>query len=130
MSSNIVVPALGESVTEATVAKWMKQQGESIAADEALVELETDKVTLEVFAPSAGVLSEIRVAEGQTVEVGAVLPQGADVGAQAIGDHGGVGVVTGDVDHGEQRLRIGHLCRAHPTTAGRGHNRTSDEMPC
>jgi 2-oxoglutarate dehydrogenase E2 component (dihydrolipoamide succinyltransferase) len=73
MSSNIVVPALGESVTEATVAKWMKQQGESIAADEALVELETDKVTLEVFAPSAGVLSEIRVAEGQTVEVGAVL---------------------------------------------------------
>jgi 2-oxoglutarate dehydrogenase E2 component (dihydrolipoamide succinyltransferase) len=73
MSSNIVVPALGESVTEATVAKWMKQQGESIAADEALVELETDKVTLEVFAPAAGVLSEIRVAEGQTVEVGAVL---------------------------------------------------------
>ncbi len=73
MSSNIVVPALGESITEATVAKWMKQQGESIAADEALVELETDKVTLEVFAPSAGVLSEIRVAEGQTVEVGAVL---------------------------------------------------------
>ena len=73
MSSNIVVPALGESVTEATVAKWMKQQGESITADEALVELETDKVTLEVFAPSAGVLSEIRVAEGQTVEVGAVL---------------------------------------------------------
>ena len=73
MSSNIVVPALGESVTEATVAKWMKQQGESIAADEALVELETDKVTLEVFAPSAGVLSEIRVTEGQTVEVGAVL---------------------------------------------------------
>jgi len=73
MSSNIVVPALGESVTEATVAKWMKQQGENIAADEALVELETDKVTLEVFAPAAGVLSEIRVPEGQTVEVGAVL---------------------------------------------------------
>jgi len=73
MSSNIVVPALGESVTEATVAKWMKQQGESIAVDEALVELETDKVTLEVFAPAAGVLSEIRVPEGQTVEVGAVL---------------------------------------------------------
>jgi 2-oxoglutarate dehydrogenase E2 component (dihydrolipoamide succinyltransferase) len=73
MSSNIVVPALGESVTEATVAKWMKQQGDSIAVDEALVELETDKVTLEVFAPTAGVLSEIRVPEGQTVEVGAVL---------------------------------------------------------
>src|SRR5262245_7808610 len=73
MSSNIVVPALGESVTEATVAKWMKQQGDSIAVDEALVELETDKVTLEVYAPTAGVLSEIRVPEGQSVEVGAVL---------------------------------------------------------
>jgi 2-oxoglutarate dehydrogenase E2 component (dihydrolipoamide succinyltransferase) len=78
MSSNIVVPTLGESVTEATVAKWMKQPGDSIAADEALVELETDKVTLEVYAPAAGVLSEIRVPAGQTVEVGAVLGVIAD----------------------------------------------------
>ena len=73
MTANIVVPALGESVTEATVAKWLKAQGEAVKADEPLLELETDKVTLEVFAPTAGVLSEIKVDAGQTVEVGAVL---------------------------------------------------------
>jgi 2-oxoglutarate dehydrogenase E2 component (dihydrolipoamide succinyltransferase) len=73
MTANIVVPALGESVTEATVAKWLKAQGEPVNVDEPLLELETDKVTLEVFAPTAGVLSEIKVDAGQTVEVGAVL---------------------------------------------------------
>jgi 2-oxoglutarate dehydrogenase E2 component (dihydrolipoamide succinyltransferase) len=73
MTANIVVPALGESVTEATVAKWLKAQGEAVNADEPLLELETDKVTLEVFAPAAGVLREIKVDAGQTVEVGAVL---------------------------------------------------------
>jgi 2-oxoglutarate dehydrogenase E2 component (dihydrolipoamide succinyltransferase) len=73
MSTNIVVPALGESITEATVAKWMKGVGEPVKADEPLLELETDKVTLEVFAPAAGVLSEIKVDTGGTVEVGAVL---------------------------------------------------------
>ena len=71
--TEIPVPTLGESVTEATVAKWLKQQGDAVAADEPLVELETDKVTLEVNAPLAGVLSEIRAQEGDTVEVGAVL---------------------------------------------------------
>ncbi|MEX0923596.1 MAG: 2-oxoglutarate dehydrogenase complex dihydrolipoyllysine-residue succinyltransferase [Rhodovibrionaceae bacterium] len=69
----IKVPALGESVTEATVAQWLKQTGDSVAADEALVELETDKVTLEVNAPAAGTLSDIKVKEGATVEVGALL---------------------------------------------------------
>ena len=59
MATEIVVPALGESVTTATVARWMKQQGETVAADEPLVELETDKVTVEVNAPSAGVLSSV-----------------------------------------------------------------------
>src|SRR5215471_4204352 len=73
MTTNIVVPALGESVTEATVAKWLKAAGEPVKADEPLLELETDKVTLEVFAPAAGTLSEIRVDTGSTVEVGAVL---------------------------------------------------------
>jgi 2-oxoglutarate dehydrogenase E2 component (dihydrolipoamide succinyltransferase) len=82
MTANIVVPALGESVTEATVAKWLKAQGEAVKADEPLLELETDKVTLEVFAPAAGVLSEIKVDAGQTVEVGAVLGViGAGAGA-------------------------------------------------
>ncbi len=68
-----MVPTLGESVTTATVARWMKQQGDSVTADEPLVELETDKVTVEVNAPAAGVLSSIAVPEGVEVEVGALL---------------------------------------------------------
>jgi 2-oxoglutarate dehydrogenase E2 component (dihydrolipoamide succinyltransferase) len=73
MSVEIVVPALGESVTEATVAKWFKSVGDTVAADEPLVELETDKVTVEVNAPSAGTLAHITAAQGATVNVGAVL---------------------------------------------------------
>jgi len=73
MSVEIKVPALGESVTEATVAKWFKNVGDVVAADEPLVELETDKVTVEVNAPSAGTLAEIAAATGATVNVGAVL---------------------------------------------------------
>ena len=73
MSIEIVVPTLGESVSEATVAQWLKQVGDPVARDEALVELETDKVTLEVNATEAGTLSEIKVEAGDTVEVGAVL---------------------------------------------------------
>ena len=73
MSTDITVPTLGESVTTATVARWIKQPGESVAADEPLVELETDKVTVEVNAPSAGVLVAISVPEGSEVEVGALL---------------------------------------------------------
>ena len=73
MSVEIKVPALGDSVTEATVAKWFKAPGDAVAADEMLVELETDKVTMEVPAPAAGRLAEIRVAEDENVEVGAVL---------------------------------------------------------
>ena len=73
MTTNIIVPALGESVSEATVAKWFKNAGDSIAMDEPLVELETDKVTLEVNAATDGVLSEIVTDEGANVEVGALL---------------------------------------------------------
>jgi 2-oxoglutarate dehydrogenase E2 component (dihydrolipoamide succinyltransferase) len=73
MSVQIKVPTLGESVTEATVAKWFKQVGEEVQADEPIVELETDKVTLELNAPASGSLSEIVVEEGGEVEVGAVL---------------------------------------------------------
>ena len=75
MASEIRVPTLGESVTEATVAQWFKKEGDAISADEPLVELETDKVTIEVPAPAAGVLSKISVASGETVEVGALLGQ-------------------------------------------------------
>ena len=71
--TDIRVPTLGESVTEATVGKWFKQPGDAVAVDEPLVELETDKVTLEVPAPAAGVLGEIAAKDGQTVGVGAIL---------------------------------------------------------
>ena len=71
--TKIVVPTLGESVTEATVAQWLKKEGETVKADEPIVELETDKVTLEVNAPSDGVISKIIVGEGQNVGVGALL---------------------------------------------------------
>src|ERR671917_1949714 len=70
---DILVPALGESVTEATVARWTKKAGEAVKKDELLVELETDKVNLEVVAPSDGVLSEVAAAEGTTVGPGQVL---------------------------------------------------------
>lgn len=73
MATEIKVPTLGESVTTATVARWLKKAGEAVAADEPLVELETDKVTVEVNAPFDGALAEIAVAEGAEVEVGAVL---------------------------------------------------------
>ena len=73
MSEKILVPALGESITEATVSKWLKKVGDPVEADEALVELETDKVNLEVPSPLSGILSEINSKDGDTVEVGAVL---------------------------------------------------------
>ncbi len=81
MTTEIRVPALGESVTEATVAKWMKAVGDSVAVDEPLVELETDKVTVEVPAPVAGTLAEIMVQEGGDVAVGGLLGAIADGGA-------------------------------------------------
>ncbi|MBI4969699.1 MAG: 2-oxoglutarate dehydrogenase complex dihydrolipoyllysine-residue succinyltransferase [Rhodospirillales bacterium] len=83
MAVQIVVPTLGESVTEATVAKWFKQVGDAVAADEPLVELETDKVTVEVPAPAAGTLASIDAPAGSTVAVGGLLGQiGAGSGAQ------------------------------------------------
>ena len=73
MTVELLVPTLGESVVEATVAKWMKSPGESLDSDEPLVELETEKVTLEVPSPISGVLKEISAKEGESVEVGALL---------------------------------------------------------
>lgn len=78
MATEIRVPTLGESVSEATIAQWFKKPGDAIAQDEPLVELETDKVTVEVPAPAAGTLESIVVNEGDTVEVGALLGQIAD----------------------------------------------------
>ena len=73
MNEKILVPVLGESITEATVAKWLKKKGDTVEADEPIVELETDKVNLEVPSPIEGVLSEINSKEGETIEVGALL---------------------------------------------------------
>ena len=73
MAMEIRVPTLGESVTEATVGQWFKKPGDAVAADEPLVELETDKVTLEVPAPAAGVLEKIEVKQGTVVGLGALL---------------------------------------------------------
>ncbi len=84
MTTDIIVPTLGESITEATVAKWFKSAGDAVALDEPLVELETDKVTLEVNAASTGVLTEIAVEAGANVAVGALLGRIAEEGAAAV----------------------------------------------
>ena len=81
MSEKIVVPVLGESITEATVAKWLKGKGDSVEVDEPIVELETDKVNLEVPSPSGGILGEINFEAGSTVEVGTTL--GSITGGQS-----------------------------------------------
>src|SRR6201986_3197322 len=73
--AEIGVPTLGESVTEATIGKWFKKPGAGVAVDEPLVELETDRVTIEVPAPAAGVLGDIAAKDGDTVAVGALLGQ-------------------------------------------------------
>src|SRR5271166_252470 len=83
MAIEIRVPTLGESITEATVGKWFKKAGESVRADEPLVELETDKVTVEVNAPGAGTLAEIAAETGQTVAIGALLGQISGAAAAA-----------------------------------------------
>src|SRR6187402_2936820 len=73
MATDVIVPTLGESITEATLGQWLKQPGEAVKADEPIASLETDKVAVEVNAPTAGVLAELVVAEGDTVEVGKVI---------------------------------------------------------
>src|SRR5438552_9680419 len=81
--TEIRVPTLGESVTEATIGRWFKKAGDAVAVDEPLVELETDKVTIEVPAPSAGTLGDIVAKDGETVAVGALLGQINDGAAGA-----------------------------------------------
>jgi 2-oxoglutarate dehydrogenase E2 component (dihydrolipoamide succinyltransferase) len=83
MATDVKVPALGESITEGTLAQWLKKPGEAVAADEPIASLETDKVSVEVPSPVAGTLSEQLVAEGETVEVGAVIARIGEAGAVA-----------------------------------------------
>ena len=84
MATEITVPALGESVSEGTVSKWLKNVGDAVAVDEPIVELETDKVTVEVPSPVAGTLVEIVAAEDNDVEVGAVLCMVGEAGEAAV----------------------------------------------
>jgi len=96
MSHSVTMPALGESVTEGTVTRWLKQEGEEVAADEPLLEVSTDKVDTEIPSPAAGVLQKILVGEDETVEVGAELA--------VIGDGaGGGGDTSGQASGGEQQ---------------------------
>src|SRR5882762_3249752 len=114
MTIEIKVPSLGESVTEATVAKWLKRPGEAIERDEPVVELETDKVTLEVPAPAAGTIGEIRAAEGTNVPVGAVLGTIADGVAVATAPHPSPLPASGE------RERGGEVAQSDPSPRLRG----------
>src|SRR3712207_8508878 len=94
MPTSVTMPALGESVTEGTVTRWLKQEGEQVEVDEPLLEVSTDKVDTEIPSPAAGVLSRILVSEDETVEVGAelaVIGGGGDGGGA-----GGPGVAEGN----------------------------------
>src|SRR5256885_2737304 len=113
MTIEIRVPTLGEWVTEARVARWLKQPGETITRDEPVVELETDKVTLEVPAPAAGTLGEIRAGEGTNVPVGAVLGIIAD-GAAGSAPH------PSPLPAGGERERIGAGVKSGPSPPSRG----------
>jgi 2-oxoglutarate dehydrogenase E2 component (dihydrolipoamide succinyltransferase) len=115
--AEIRVPALGESVTEATIGKWFKHPGDAVAVDEPIVELETDKVTIEVPAPAAGVLAEIAAKDGDTVGVGALLgniSEGAQPGAP-LGRPDQKTVTTTPINAAEEEPR------PRPATDGLGH---------
>ncbi|MDH5133709.1 2-oxoglutarate dehydrogenase, E2 component, dihydrolipoamide succinyltransferase, partial [Microbacterium sp. RD10] len=86
MSTSVVLPALGESVTEGTVTRWLKQVGDTVQADEGLLEISTDKVDTEIPSPVTGVIEEILVAEDETVEVGALLARIGDGSGTAPAD--------------------------------------------
>ncbi len=86
MSTSVVLPALGESVTEGTVTRWLKKVGDTVEADEGLLEISTDKVDTEIPSPVSGVIEEILVQEDETVEVGAVLAKIGDGGSAPAAD--------------------------------------------
>ena len=91
MSTQLIVPTLGESITEATVSKWLKKVGEPFEIDDPIVEIETDKITVEVPAPNAGVLTEIKAKDGTDINIGGILG--------IIGDADSSKVVSKDKQH-------------------------------
>ena len=123
--ADIRVPTLGESVTEATIGKWFKQPGDPVAVDEPLVELETDKVTIEVPAPAAGVLGEIAAKDGETVAVGALLGQIKEGEGAAQQDHGRpVGAPGPEDRHDRADQRGGRGAASAPAKPGRSRQTT------
>src|SRR5215469_5745345 len=94
MATEIKVPTLGESVTEATVARWLKHPGDMVAMDDPLVELETDKVTLEVNAPAAGTLTDVLAEEGANVAVGAILGRIGEGASAAVREKAAAAPIT------------------------------------
>ena len=113
MATEVTLPALGESVTEGTVTRWLKQVGDSVSVDEALLEVSTDKVDTEIPSPVAGTLLEIKAAEDETVEVGAIL---AVIGAE--GESSGGGESSGEESSGESEA-----AEDEGDAAGRGRGR-------
>ena len=108
--AEIRVPTLGESVTEATIGKWFKKPGDAVAVDEPLVELETDKVTIEVPAPAAGMLAAIAAKDGDTVAVGALLgeiKEGAGAAPSKTESRSGRTPGSEDFNHGADQCRGG-----------------------
>jgi len=128
--SKIEVPQLGESVSEATVGQWLKKQGDSVKKDEALVELETDKVAVEVYAHADGVLSSISVEAGETVEVGAVLGELEEGGAASRDeDADAAGPDGGDADDGEAEQADAEADESGPSESGDGGDVVEVEIP-
>ena len=126
--ADIRVPTLGESVTEATVGKWFKQPGDPVAVDEPLVELETDKVTLEVPAPAAGVLSDVAVKNGDTVAVGALLGQIAE-GASAAQAGTATGAPLGRPDRKTATTTPINAAEEEPTPRAQPKEEARRDMP-
>ncbi len=123
MSHSVTMPALGESVTEGTVTRWLKQEGEEVAVDEPLLEVSTDKVDTEIPSPAAGVLQKILVGEDETVDVGAELAVIGDGAGDSGGDAGGADQSAGQEQQGQQdqgsRTRVSRTAgAAGPGSAG------------
>src|ERR671916_668622 len=115
MPTSVTMPALGESVTEGTVTRWLKQEGEQVEVDEPLLEVSTDKVDTEIPSPAAGVLSKILVAEDETVEVGAELA--------VIGGEGDGGGSRGPAGRGRRGGAAGGAAAGAAARAGLGRRR-------
>ena len=106
MPVSVTMPRLGESVTEGTVTRWLKQEGDEVAADEPLLEVSTDKVDTEVPSPASGILTSIKVAEDETVEIGVELAVISEAG-EAAGDGAGDSGETASADSAEDQAASG-----------------------